>query len=79
MTSPILSAFRQSGRQIVCAVEDEALADLLCRRLTSTGEQLGRRITIDTGPNGAAEITKQKDIFPMPRGQLRNTSGNQAI
>ena len=36
----IFSAFRLSDRQIICAVEDRALAELLCRRL-GTAESAG--------------------------------------
>jgi ABC-type cobalamin/Fe3+-siderophores transport system ATPase subunit len=74
----VLAAFRQSGRQIVCAVEDEALADLLCRRLLSTEEQPGRRFTIDTGPKGSADVTERIEIMPMPVGVLRQASSRQA-
>src|SRR5690606_37670601 len=38
----VLGALRLEGRQIVCAVEDSSLADLLCRRLVSTVEQPGK-------------------------------------
>jgi chromosome segregation protein len=75
----VLAAFRQGGRQIICAVEDEALADLLCRRLLSTTEQPGRRFTIDTGPNGSADVTQRTDVMPMPAGVLRQASGQQAV
>ncbi len=37
----VFSAIRKTGRQIVCSVEDEALAALLCRRLRGTGEDEG--------------------------------------
>lgn len=73
----VLAAFRQSGRQIVCAVEDKALADLLCRRLLSSAEEMGRRFTIDTGPNGSAKVIEKIDIMPMPTGVLRNTRSQQ--
>jgi predicted nucleic acid-binding Zn-ribbon protein len=75
----VLSALRQAGRQVVCAVEDEALADLLCRRLLSTPEQPGRRFLIDTGPKGIADVTAKLDIPPMPVGVLRQASGQQAV
>ena len=70
----VLAAFRHGGRQIVCAVEDEALADLLCRRLLSSTEAGGRRYTIDTGPDGSAGILEAVDIQPLPAGVLRNIS-----
>lgn len=70
----VLAAFRQGGRQIVCAVEDEALADLLCRRLLSTSEAGGRRYLIDTGPDGSAGVLEAVEIQPLPQGVLRNIS-----
>lgn len=72
----VLAAFRQGGRQIVCAVEDEALADLLCRRLLSTSEAGGRRYIIDTGPDGSAGVLEAADIQPLPQGVLRNISSS---
>ena len=67
----VLAAFRLDGRQIVCAVEDVALADLLCRRLLSTSDQFGRRYDVDIGPDGAAVIVAHSEIAPMPVGVLR--------
>ena len=75
----VLSALRQVGRQIVCAVEDEALGDLLCRRLMSTAEQPGRRLTIDAGSNGTPIVTNNIDILPMPIGVLRQAAGQRAV
>lgn len=37
----VLAAFRKSGRQVVCCVEDEALAQLLCRRLRNSSDHDG--------------------------------------
>jgi chromosome segregation protein len=71
----VLSSFRQVGRQIVVAVEDEALADLLCRRMLSTPEQGGRRITIDFNERGAADVTARHEIPPMAPGILRQFDG----
>ena len=42
----VMAALRLGGRQLVCAVEDEALAELLCRRLLSTSESVGRRFLL---------------------------------
>jgi hypothetical protein len=62
----VLAAIRQGGRQIICAVEDEALADLLCRRLVSTGAQMGRRVIIDIDGISSGDVVTQEDILPMP-------------
>ena len=75
----VLAAFRFDGRQIVCVVEDVALADLLCRRLLSTSDQFGRRYDIDLGSDGAGVVVAQEEIPPMPVGVLRHGSGLQAV
>jgi chromosome segregation protein len=59
------------GRQIICAVEDPALADLLCRRLVSTSTEGGRRLDIDLGPLDATSVVIEREIHPMPLGVLR--------
>jgi DNA repair exonuclease SbcCD ATPase subunit len=74
----VLASLRQSGRQVVVAVEDEALADLLCRRLPSTLEQVGRRFAIDVDAGGAADVTARQDLPPMPAGVLRGLDSDQA-
>jgi len=75
----VLAAFRLDGRQIVCAVEDAALADLLCRRLLSTSDQMGWRYNIDLGPEGAAAVVTKTEILPLPLGVLRRGSGLQVV
>ena len=75
----VLAALRLGGRQIVCAVEDEALADLLCRRLLSTSESVGRRYELDIGPTGATTVVLEREVPPMPTGVLRSRSAIQAI
>lgn len=68
----VLAALRLDGRQIICAVEDSSLADLLCRRLVSTANEGGRRLDIGVGPLGATSVVTDQEIYPMPVGVLRN-------
>ena len=75
----VLAALRVDGRQIICAVEDPALADLLCRRLHSTPSQSGRRIDIDLGPKGSNVLVNETEIAPMPVGVLRRDGGLQVV
>lgn len=70
----VLAALRLEGRQIICAVEDPALADLLCRRLVSTSMEGGRRLDIDIGPLGATRVVIDREINPMPVGVLRSSA-----
>jgi len=75
----VLAALRLGGRQVVCAVEDEALAELLCRRLLSTSESIGRRYDLDIGPTGATTVTREAEVPPMPTGVLRSRAVIQAV
>ena len=75
----VLAALRVDGHQIICAVEDPALADLLCRRLHSTPTQSGRRIDIDLGPKGSNVLVSEIEIAPMPVGVLRRNGGLHVV
>lgn len=75
----VLAALRLGGRQVVCAVEDEALAELLCRRLLSTSESIGWRYDLDIGPNGTTTVVRETEVPPMPTGVLRSRSTIQAV
>lgn len=70
----VLAALRSDGRQIICAVEDPALADLLSRRLISTATQGGRRVDIELGTLGATSVVREREIYPMPVGVLRGVN-----
>ena len=69
----VLSAIRRTGRQVIIAVEDPSLADILCRRLRSTATQPGRRFELATETNGSASILQQIDVFPLP-GEILKTA-----
>lgn len=61
----VLSAIRKSGRQIICTVEDEALADLLCRKLRATENNEGCHIKMDYHVNKGAFVSSFERIRPM--------------
>lgn len=67
----VLASIRRTGRQVIIAVEDSALADLLCRRLRSSVDAIGRRFELQTSKKGASEIADVRDVYPMPREVLR--------
>lgn len=67
----VLSAVRRTGLQVIVAVEDPALADVMCRRLRSTAVEAGRRFELSTAKSGSAMIERQLDIFPLPRQVLQ--------
>ena len=75
----VLAALRLGGRQVVCAVEDEALADLLCRRLLSAVDSPGKRYELDIGSEGATTVILEDDVPPMPAGVLRSRAAIQAV
>jgi chromosome segregation protein len=72
----VLAAIRRTGRQIIVAVEDTALANVLCRRLRSANEDGGRHFELRTAPSGTAEIGRYQDIYPMPKLVLRQTQAS---
>lgn len=67
----VLTAIRRTGRQVIVAVEDVALADVLCRRLRSGSGDFGRHFELRTSETGTAEIAHVQDVYPMPRLVLR--------
>lgn len=70
----VLAAVREGGRQIVCAVEDGALADLLCRRIGGSAAEAGRRYDIEAGLEGELVTVLAAEIPPLPASVLRLTS-----
>ena len=61
----VLAHLRDTGRQIVCAVEDNALADLMCRRLAGSKVCTGRRISLGNGPEGVLAILDEREVAPL--------------
>jgi recombinational DNA repair ATPase RecF len=69
----VLAHLCESGRQIVCAVEDAALADLMCRRLPSTELVPGLRVTLSNDQDGAVSVSRRETIAPLSRRCLVGT------
>lgn len=67
----VLAALRVDGRQLVCAVEDAELADLLCRRLISTSSEPGMHYDLAYGPTGAIYVANQIEVSPLATSTLR--------
>lgn len=70
----VLAAIRRTGRQVIIAVEDPALADLLGRRLGVSAIDRGRRFEITTGADGSSAIQDVKDVPPMSADALLGAS-----
>lgn len=66
----VLSSIRQLGHQIVCTVQDPALADLLCRRLRSADIGDGLRIEMEYEPGFGARVKNRQEIGPLPERVL---------
>ena len=61
----VLAHLRAMGRQIVCAVEDSALADLMCRRLAGSKMSVGKRITLGNAPEGELAVLEDREVAPL--------------
>jgi len=66
----VLSSIRQMGHQIVCTVQDSALADLLCRRFRSASLGDGLRIEMEYEPGAGAKVKAVQEIGPLPERVL---------
>lgn len=73
----VLSAIRRDGRQVICAVEDEQLADLLGRRLRSSFASPGARVRLDLDDAGNPTIVSWDAVKPFPSETIASL-GQQA-
>jgi DNA repair exonuclease SbcCD ATPase subunit len=62
----VLHAIRRSGRQIICTVEDEALASLLCRRLRGSEEE-GSLVKMEYVPNEGVAVANVERFSSLPK------------
>jgi DNA repair exonuclease SbcCD ATPase subunit len=61
----VLSAIRQLGHQVICTVEDPALADLLCRRLRSLTDAEGTLVELTYVIGQGVKVGRVRDIRPL--------------
>ena len=61
----VLAQLLEEGRQIICAVEDPALADLLGRRVPIRKAGSGKRITLGAEATGALSIREERTLQPL--------------
>ncbi|HZW05869.1 MAG TPA: AAA family ATPase [Phycisphaerales bacterium] len=66
----VLASIRRSDRQIICAVEDQALADLLARRLRSQSDQPGAVIRLVYEAGSGSRVAERRDVKPHERRVL---------
>lgn len=62
----VLAAIRKANRQIICAVEDPALADVLCRRLRNLPESPGARIDLHYDSSGGGKVQERTSVDSIP-------------
>ena len=67
----VLASIRRTGRQVIVAVEDTALADVLCRRLRSVIGDEGKRFELTIGLSGSATIQSETSIRPLPSSVMQ--------
>ena len=68
----VVGQFVREGRQIICAVEDAALADLLTRRLPNERLGAAQRLTLTLEPDGSSTAAPPRLIPPLPRHTITN-------
>lgn len=59
-----------TDRQVICAVEDPALADLMCRRLPIKAQESGLRVTLSHDHDGALNVRSKTSLKPLPKRAL---------
>ena len=69
-----LAAIRTMRYQLICAVEDPALADLLARRLRSSYRDGGTLVRMKYVPGDGAQIDEVRTIAPFDLLMLSNAS-----
>lgn len=62
----VLGSVRQLGHQVICTVEDSALANLLCRRLRSSEAQEGLLVELGFSPEQGVTLQKATPVGPLP-------------
>lgn len=66
----VMAQLVSAGRQIVCVVEDPALADHLCRRLPVLAPGDGVRVSLGTDADGALSMHEHRQLLPMAAATL---------
>ena len=66
----VLAQLVSEGRQIICSVEDPALADLLCRRLPVSHAGEAKRVTLGLGVDGSSAKIAERALNPFARRTL---------
>lgn len=73
----LLAQLVSDGRQVVCAVEDAALADLLCRRLPVDSLGDAKRLTLGPDAEGALALLSEEVLSPHMRNAVISSADEQ--
>jgi hypothetical protein len=66
----VLAQLVTSGRQVIVAVEDAALADLLCRRMPVAAQGAASRLTLGLDADGTSALIDRRELVPLKRAVL---------
>lgn len=69
----------EDGRQIICAVEDAALAELLSRRLPVKGPDAAKRVTLGADEAGDLTIASERPLPMLLRKALLSGRANAQL
>jgi energy-coupling factor transporter ATP-binding protein EcfA2 len=75
----VIAQLLAGGRQIICAVEDSALADLLCRRLPINRAGDGKRITLGPAADGSLTKLQEVELSTLPQHSLITGADRLAV
>jgi hypothetical protein len=68
----VLGAIRRTSRQVVVVVENEALADVLARRLRAVDKEPGAVVRMAMTPDGAAAVETVRPVGALNAFILRS-------
>ena len=66
----VLAQLVTAGRQVIVAVEDAALADLLCRRMPVTAPAAAARLTLGLDAERMSALIDKRELAPLKRAVL---------
>lgn len=75
----LLGQLVREKRQIICAVEDPALADLLCRKMPVLTAGAAKRVTLGVDEKGEIKAVRKQDLSPMPTNILQDGASGIAV
>jgi DNA repair exonuclease SbcCD ATPase subunit len=61
----VLSGIRQRNQQVICTVEDPAVAELLCRRLRSTEGAEGAMVNLEYALGEGVRVESIQEVKPL--------------